>query len=140
MYHQTIDTAGLLDKCSCGARAKFICESNNELQWRVGCTECAEITGWCFDRSRACEAWNYMRRSRDKVKVQVIVELPKLDFCNEAVCAFCSVVLSEAKCVLFGEPLDDETNEPCDRCKAVKRAAKDMAIQRAVMNERGIDG
>lgn len=129
MYHQIIDTAGLLDRCSCGARAKIMCETDNQpSSWRAGCTECAEIIAWCFDQSRACEAWNKLRRSSNKVKVQVIVELPRLDYCDEAVCPFCSIVnYGEAKCVLFDEPLDNDTNEPCDRCKATKRAQADKA-------------
>ena len=71
MKQERIDTDGLLDRCQCGARAKFTLDYTHQPNsWRVDCTECAETTDWVFAEDQAMIAWNKaMRRlTTDKSK------------------------------------------------------------------------
>lgn len=64
MRHEQIDTDGRLDKCHCGAFAKFVCDTEHQPRsWRVDCTECPETTDWVFCESSALTTWNQMMRS-----------------------------------------------------------------------------
>ena len=57
------DTDGALDRCHCGARAKFVHLTNGaQKSCRAECTECAETTDFCGSCGEAMTAWNKARR------------------------------------------------------------------------------
>jgi len=62
------DTEGLLDRCECGARAKFEdCVEINGVS--AQCTECAESTGLYLHKIGAIIAWNkQQRRNKGTIK------------------------------------------------------------------------
>ena len=67
MKHERTDTDGILDRCHCGAHAKFVCDTTHQPNsWRADCTECAETTDWVFSEDRAMVAWNKAIRSNDE--------------------------------------------------------------------------
>ena len=99
MRSELIDTDGRLDKCYCGAYAKFICDTTHQPHsWRVDCTECPETTDWVFCQSDALTTWNKLIRSntaKEETKSANSVILP---------CPFC------------GAPARVDESERCVEC------------------------
>jgi hypothetical protein len=60
---ERVDTDGMLDRCDCGARAKFVYDCEHQPTARsVDCTECPETTGWVVSEVAAMIRWNKARR------------------------------------------------------------------------------
>ena len=61
-----VDTDGVLDKCHCGSRAKWVRRYDG--RWGVQCWECPETTGFVASQYEAMTAWNKaMREASDEV-------------------------------------------------------------------------
>ena len=58
MSDPVVDTDGVLERCTCGARAGFVGH-------RVQCSECAECTDMYSDKTDAMVEWN--RSVRDEL-------------------------------------------------------------------------
>ncbi|MCF7853624.1 MAG: hypothetical protein K9N51_02410 [Candidatus Pacebacteria bacterium] len=63
MTTKRTDTDGILDRCHCGARARFVLKN---MVVRCECTECGQATEWHWSQAEASCDWNKARRRENK--------------------------------------------------------------------------
>jgi hypothetical protein len=67
MRTETIDTDQIYDRCHCGARAKQVCNTVDNIKiFKVCCSECAESVDWTLSLISAMTAWNIAMRNIKK--------------------------------------------------------------------------